>query len=274
MHLETVFYPINPYISEKIWGYERWLVSTLPGKESTVKLNSEYSPVSAITGSVYPLLIKIIDANETLSVQVHPDDEYARIHENTSGKTECWYILEAEPGATLISGIKGTYNRNTFANAIKSNSLEPHLYQTPVSNGDFIFIPAGTVHAIQGGLRLLEVQQPSDVTYRLYDWGRGRELHIEKSLDVIKSIASEPIKHFTGAFSCDYFTVEKIEIDGTYPITAEKNGYFTTYVVLSGSGIFSTRTENLSVNAGDTILAAADTNFMVIGKLELFRIQP
>ena len=194
-----------PYVSEKVWGYENWIVST--HKVGQSKRAEDNENISNILGNDYPLLIKLIQANETLSVQVHPEDDYAAKVENTYGKTECWYILDAKPNATLGCGLNKDYTREELATAIQNNTLDNCLKYVPVEKGDFVFIPAGTVHAIQGGLRILEIQQPSDVTYRLYDWGRPREIHIEKGLDVTKAYAPEPEKPFSKDFSCNYFTL-------------------------------------------------------------------
>jgi mannose-6-phosphate isomerase len=202
-----------PYVSEKVWGYERWIASAHAVGNSTADKSAspEYAgkTLGEITGGDFPLLVKLIQANDTLSVQVHPDDEYARRVENTYGKTECWYILDAVPGATLVCGLNKEYTRAELETALKSGTLADCLKYVSVSKGDFVFIPAGTVHAIQGGLRLLEVQEPSDVTYRLYDWGRPREIHVAKALEVTKCSAPEPVRNFSGVFSCDYCRLEK-----------------------------------------------------------------
>ncbi len=202
-----------PYVSEKVWGYERWIASAHAVGNSTADKSAlpEYAgkTLGEITGGDFPLLVKLIQANDTLSVQVHPDDEYARRVENTYGKTECWYILDAVPGATLVCGLNKEYTKGELEAALNGGTLADCLKYVPVSKGDFVFIPAGTVHAIQGGLRLLEVQEPSDITYRLYDWGRPREIHVAKALEVTKCSAPEPVRNFSGVFSCDYFRLEK-----------------------------------------------------------------
>lgn len=136
----------------------------------------------------FPLLAKILDAQETLSVQVHPDDAYANEHEGEPfGKAEVWYILDAEPGATLIHGIKEPLTRTQVARAIAAGTFQEKLAQVPVAPGDVIYNPPGTIHATGAGILLYELQQSSDLTYRFYDWDRNdpnRPLHIEKSLDV------------------------------------------------------------------------------------------
>ena len=145
----------------------------------------------AIFGCRFPLLAKFIDANARLSVQVHPDDIYANQHEHGKpGKTEFWYVLDAAPGASITHGFKFRTSRREVQQAIEDVRLEDLLHEVPVSAGDVIFVPAGTVHAIGGGVMLYELQEYSDITYRMYDYGRltaagiPRELHIERSLDV------------------------------------------------------------------------------------------
>ena len=219
---------------EKVWGYELWLAST--HENGLQKDFLEYS------GGEYPLLVKIINADERLSVQVHPDDETAVALEGAGnvGKTECWYVLDAKDGAKLVYGMDGERSPQELADAIKLNSLERYLNEVPVKKGDFVFIPSGTVHAIGGGLRLLEVQQSCDITYRLYDWGRPREVHIEKGLKSIKKNPLAKVAQFGGSFECEYFSLEEIKISGAYSAFnsgKKKNPRETIlFFVLEGSG--------------------------------------
>ncbi len=155
----------------------------------------------AVFGHRFPLLAKFIDANAQLSVQVHPDDTYAARHEGGKlGKTEFWYILAAEPGATIVHGFKAAATRQDVARAIQEVTLDHLLHEEVVQAGDVIFVPAGTVHAIGKGVLLYELQEYSDVTYRMYDYGRltasgqPRELHIERSLDVTHYDVSRQVK--------------------------------------------------------------------------------
>lgn len=157
--------------------------------------------VIAIFGHRFPLLAKFLDANDKLSVQVHPDDTYARLHEHGKlGKTEFWYVLDAAPGASIIHGFKSSTSRNEVQQAIQDANLEDLLNEVRVSAGDIIFVPAGTVHGIGEGVLLYELQEYSDLTYRMYDYGRltpagtPRELHIKRSLDVAHFDRSHHIK--------------------------------------------------------------------------------
>lgn len=159
------------------------------------------SQVTAVFGHRFPLLAKFIDANDRLSVQVHPDDGYAAQHEQDKlGKTEFWYVLDAAPGASIIHGFNSSTSRAEVQRAIESSTLENLLAEIPVARGDVIFVPAGTVHAIGSGVLLYELQEYSDLTYRMYDYGRltaagtPRELHVRQSLDVASYERSAHVK--------------------------------------------------------------------------------
>ena len=158
---------LEPFYSEKVWGYEEWTLSTHRNGHSKIK-SSDTALIDHIKEEL-PILNKIIKANDTLSVQVHPDDEFSRKYENDNGKTECWYILEAKENSTLVCGIKDGHTKQSLAEVIEKGDIENHLEKISVKPGDMIYIPSGTVHAIEGGLKLIEVQQSSDVTYRMYE---------------------------------------------------------------------------------------------------------
>lgn len=155
-------------------------------------------------------LMKWIFTTERLSVQVHPNDEYARVHHNSPGKTEAWHIVHAEPGAKLGLGLKRTLTRDEARKAALDGSIEDLLNWAPVQPGDTVFIPAGTIHAIGAGLVVAEIQQDSDVTYRLYDYGRGRELHLERGLDVSILSAWQGVIRREGPIlaECPYFRLD------------------------------------------------------------------
>lgn len=210
-------YPIKfePLYYEKIWGGrqltryrqdvpngsigERWDVACHAHGMSVVAngayrgerldaLIARFGPAllgTAMRGERFPLLVKLIDAQDRLSVQVHPNDEYARRHEADSGKSEAWYVLAAEPGANLVIGMRSGCGPAAFRQALAADQVEACLQVVPVTVGDMFVIPSGLVHAISPGVVLVEIQQNSDLTYRVYDYNRGRELHIAKALDVI-----------------------------------------------------------------------------------------
>lgn len=276
----------SPFVSEKVWGYERWNISTHAAGQSTVIEGDERfngKPLSSAVGEDYPLLVKIIQADDSLSVQVHPDDDYARRVENACGKTECWYVLGAAAGASIVCGLNGTYTKEELAAAISGNRLEDCLRCIPVEKGDFVFIPAGTVHAIRGGVRLLEVQEPSDITYRLYDWGRPREIHVEKGLEVVKCNAPDVAKQFDDVFSCDYFAIEKGSAIGSVEITSDigfmactssvggkrpetpavRRGWASLFILEGVGTVTSSDCTSLTVKAEDTIMFRSDEQLLL-----------
>lgn len=216
------------------------------GKSKIAGTNSEKFPY-------FPVLIKLIDAKDNLSVQVHPDNEYAAKVEHEFGKTEMWYVLDAAPGATLIYGFKNKIGKEEFKQAIESNTLLDVLNVVEVKKGDMFFIEAGTVHAIGKGALIAEIQQNSNSTYRVYDYGRlgkdgkPRELHIQKAIDVSKT---EPAKHGTKPFGkkeeisggtrqmlteCPLFSVYNYELCGKVELNANEES-FNHILVVDGSG--------------------------------------
>lgn len=245
---------------DKVWGYELWIASTHP--------NGPQKEFAAFCGGAYPLLVKVIQADQSLSVQVHPDDETAALLEGPGnvGKTECWYVLDAKHGAKLVYGLNGNPSRESVAAAIEQNALDPLLNQVEVKTGDFVFIPSGTVHAIGGGLRLMEVQQSCDITYRLYDWGRPRELHVQKGVASIKNEGLAKIARFPGRFDCQYFSLEEISVVGEARIVngAKSNEPAAVQLVyiLEGSG-----------TVGDDKFAAEDIFALEPGEEAAFKSQ-
>jgi len=169
-------------------------------------------------GGEFPLLVKLLFPNEKLSVQVHPDDAQAKAAGEVRGKTECWYALEAEKGAAVALGLKDGVSVSDVQQAIDAGTMEDLMQWVPVSVGDMLFVDAGTVHAIGPGVVLLETQQTSDVTYRLYDYGRPRELHLEQGLKVIKAktaagkVPPHVIDGFTRLIEQHYFVVDRFDL--------------------------------------------------------------
>lgn len=199
---------IEPLLVEKPWGGpwlaqkyrarrdaaigEAWLLSTLPEGESL----ADGRKISSTFGAL-PFVVKVIDAADHLSVQVHPNDEWAARLENSRGKTECWLILDSKPGAGVYLGLRDGVAPADFERELRAGHAVDHLIQFhSVKRGDFITVPAGTVHAIGAGVTLLEVQQASGITYRLWDWGRpGRELHLDKGLQVASYDRRFEVRH-------------------------------------------------------------------------------
>ena len=268
--MESNILKLNPFFSEKIWGYEQWVLSTHKNGHSKIKDN-EINLIDHIEKEL-PILNKIIKAEDTLSVQVHPDDEFSRLHENDNGKTECWYILEAEKDSHLICGIKDNHTKESFAKVIEDGEIEQHLEKISVEPGDMIYIPSGTVHAITGGLKLIEVQQSSDVTYRMYDWGRDREMHIEKSLQVIDYEGKNKggkIENFT-KLETPYFTVEKIDVKNVYSDAVHEQD-FHSYTVINGSGRIKSNNDVIDLNKEETIYIPKGVEYKIDGELELLK---
>ncbi|MGH4140234.1 type I phosphomannose isomerase catalytic subunit [Clostridium sp.] len=265
---------LKPYISEKIWGWEKWVLSCHEDGKATIEegiyKGQELSHVLGC-GSNFPILNKIIKAEDNLSVQVHPNDEYARRVEHSNGKTECWYILEAKEGATLISGIKKGLNKEKLSLIIKEDKLDDYLERISIKRGDFIYIPAGTVHAIEAGIKLIEVQQSSNITYRLHDWGRGRELHIEKSLDVIDYEGKNnggKIDNFS-KLETPYFKVEKIIVNNNYVDKVVEN--FHSYIVISGEGVIKANNMQMKLKEEETIYISKGVEYILKGNMELIK---
>lgn len=191
---------LEPIEKKLIWGTEQWVISAhkngdcniLGDKHTLSSLWKNHPEYFGRTDSfgVFPLLTKIIDAHDDLSIQVHPDDDYAFKNENGSlGKTECWYILDAKPDATIVIG-HNAKSTEEVKSMISNHQWSDFIREIPVKKGDFLFIEPGTVHAIKGGTLILETQQSSDITYRVYDYdrlqnGKLRQLHVKQSIDVI-----------------------------------------------------------------------------------------
>ena len=229
-------------------------MSTVSGGELDGKPLSELEDTED-----FPVLIKFIDAKENLSVQVHPGDEYAKKHEGDLGKTEMWYVVDALPGAQLVYGLRDGIDKEYFKKAVEENKIGECLNYVDVHRGDVFFIPAGCVHAIGGGILIAEIQQSSNVTYRVYDYDRGRELHVKKALDVIELRTKEEIEEIRYSCAdeisgelladCEIFRVEKKSSEGCKRIEGNCDK-FRHLLVISGKG----RVGALEVCAGSSVL--------------------
>lgn len=279
---ETPILFLNPVFTHNIWGGTRlrtdfgyevegddigecWGVAAHQNGDDTIregiyagkKLSQLWKEEPGLFGNVdidrFPLLIKIIDAKDDLSIQVHPNDEYAKVNENGSfGKTECWYIIDCPENASLVIG-HNAKTKEELSDMIHQGRWKEFIREIPVKKGDFIQIDPGTVHAIKGGLMILETQQNSDITYRVYDYdrlsnGKPRELHVEKSIDVInvpaksvedsvKSAAHVEKNKLNELYSCQYYKVFKIELDGKMEF--EQEYPFLIMSVLEGDALLN-----------------------------------
>ena len=232
----------------------------------------------------FPLLIKFIDAQDNLSVQVHPDDAYGLSHANSLGKTEMWYIIDAKPGAQLVYGLKEGVTNNEFAQAIEDGNVEEKLNYVDVKKGDVFFIPSGLVHAIGSGILLAEIQQNSNITYRVYDYnrigkdGKPRELHINDALNVIvnrneteidKIRFSTNVKNNNTLACCEYFNVEKYNIYGTSQFSTNAES-FASLLCLDGTGEIIYNDNHYPFLKGDSYFVPANLgNFSISGNLEI-----
>ena len=236
----------------------------------------------------FPLLIKLIDAEQMLSVQVHPDDAYAHRVEKENGKTEMWYVVDAKPGAGIYYGFKEAVTRNQMAEAIRSKSLTAMLNWVQAQKGDVFFIPAGTIHAIGAGLLIAEVQQNSNVTYRLWDYGRvgadgkTRALHIDKGLDVTvrehrgPTLPYEPDREVPGGtvrhlVRCDRFCVDVIRLCGLIEEYASEKS-FVSLLCLEGEGALLFGEQAMPIKKGQSVFIPAGMGlFKLAGMMEVLK---
>ena len=307
---------IAPCFAERVWGYrdlhpwynrvaegapigEAWLTGdqcvVASGAHAGQTLGTLFAkspeallgPAAPRNGS--PLLIKVLFVKEKLSVQVHPDDRMAQKYGDPRGKTECWYVLEAEPGAQVACGLKLGVTLNEIREGIEAGTLESSLNLLNVTRGEMVFVDAGTVHAIWPGSILLETQQNCDLTYRMYDYGRGRELHIQKSLEATKLVtrAGKVSAHAQAGRSLlieeDYFRVERVEVAGSrasasLPGEGEPTpGLQYLFVAEGAARVAGAGFQSLDVPMGGMVaVPAASPEFVVedMGALELMRITP
>lgn len=286
---------LEPVFKETIWGGDRlrteygydipsdhtgecWAISAHPNGDGVIAngiykgehLSSLWENHRELFGNLpgnqFPLLIKIIDAKADLSIQVHPDDAYAAKHENGSlGKTECWYILDCDPGAQIVVGHHAR-NHEEVEEMIRAGKWDEFIRVIPIRKGDFFQITPGTVHAIKTGTLILETQQSSDITYRVYDYdrlqdGKPRQLHIEQSIDVIKapfveqSADGETVKvgdaEVTKLVACEFYSVYKTVVKGRAVIANDQP--FVNVSILSGSGTV----DGIAVKKGDHFIIPA-----------------
>jgi mannose-6-phosphate isomerase len=293
-------YPMRsvPVFKPRIWGGQRirevfgkdlpagerigesWEIADLPEGQSTIDNGDFHGQTlgsvvrqrgETITGvrgfaGPFPLLIKFLDAQQKLSVQVHPDAEACRRMGKGNLKTECWYIVHAEPGAVIYKGFKTPVTRERFTQAIREGTAAELLAEVPVSPGECHFIPAGVVHTLGAGLLVAEVQTPSDTTYRVFDWnrvdesGRPRQLHVEEALESIHFDVTPdklPVTTVGRLVDCEHFKVDKgHRVEGGQMLLSQ--GVMRTLIVLTGGGtILSKMAEPVDFTAGDCLVVPA-----------------
>ncbi|WP_430606477.1 mannose-6-phosphate isomerase, class I [Enterococcus sp. AZ170] len=314
---------LKPVFQEKIWGGNRlhtvfgfdlpsnkigedWAISAHPHGVSTVE-NGEFSGqkldelwanhrelFGGAKGDVFPLLTKILDAEDDLSVQVHPDDTYGLAHEGELGKTECWYIIDAEPGSTIIYGHSAN-TREELETMIKEERWDDLLKKVPVKKGDFFYVPSGTIHAIGKGIMILETQQSSDTTYRVYDYdrkddqGQARELHIQQSVDVTTVPAkaaelsiqqqNQGQSSIITYLKTPFFNVYEWQVKGLLKL--KKNAPYTLATVIDGVGsliieeIDSLKEERYELSKGTSFILPTDiAKWRFEGELTIIASEP
>lgn len=300
-------YPLKfrPIFKQTIWGGnklrdylhktlapentgESWELSAVKGNVSVAKngplagkdldfLCKHFGPellgekVCARTGNDFPLLFKFIDAAKDLSVQVHPNDELARSRHNSFGKTEMWYVLQADKGARLMSGFSEETDKAEYPELVQSGEIIDRLGSYEVTAGDCFFIPAGRIHAIGAGLVVAEVQQTSDITYRIYDYhrkgpdGKERQLHTDLALDAVDfTVQPDARTHYIArlnqavtAVQCPFFTVNVLELQGTVQRNLQEQKSFVVYMCAKGQAELECAGHKLPLQTGETILIPA-----------------
>ncbi len=279
---------------------EAWVLSCHKNGESIVK-NGEFSglPLSEVLEKwgergigkkaaqfpYFPLLIKLIDAKDRLSIQVHPDDEYALKNEGEYGKTEMWYVVDCEEDAKLVYGFNRNISKEEFERRIKDNTLTSVCNVVPVKKGDVFFIEAGTLHAIGKGILIAEIQQNSNTTYRVSDYGRlgadgkPRPLHIEKALDVTETtpptkeygdvgeLTLYPFGMVRSLAKCNLFTTDLLSLSGTAGLY-EKDS-FMSLLILDGKANLSYPLGNMNVKKGDSVLIPANMKVILSGDAQV-----
>lgn len=305
---------LNPVFKDYLWGgtklrdeygfksdltklAEGWMLSCHKDGENTiengefagktltevVKSNPNFLGENGKKFEYFPILIKLIDAKDDLSVQVHPDNDYAMRVENEYGKTECWYILDCDEGAELIYGFNRDISSEEFKNRIADNTFLETVNKVKVKKGDLFFIEAGTLHAIGKGILLAEIQQNSNTTYRVYDYGRlgadgkPRDLHVQKAIDVTNCTPptrstnpeGELVKYEDYSIQllteCDLFNVKKVSVKNIFDGVADEKS-FVSVLVTDGTG----KIENIDIKKGDSLFIPANYGtFTISGNLEV-----
>jgi mannose-6-phosphate isomerase len=319
--MSFTLYPLQfkPILKERIWGGvklktvlnkaivsnktgESWEISTVKGDVSVVSkgvlegkslndlINSNPEAILGTDvykrfGKQFPLLFKYLDAREDLSIQVHPNDELAKKRHNSFGKTEMWYVMQADENSKIIVGFKENSNAEEYLENLKNKTLLSILDKVEVKSGDVFFLETGTVHAIGAGLVIAEIQQTSDITYRLYDFdrvdnqGNLRELHVDLALDAINYNKIDTKKRYNtilnqsnSVVDCPYFITNFLPIDGK--IEVNKTGEtFKVYMCVDGSFELECNGTKFEYKKGDTVLIpAALNNFMLNGKASVLEI--
>lgn len=319
--MKATIYPLQfiPILKEKIWGGQKlntllnknftqdnigesWELSAVEGSESIIA-NGVYQGRTIVDllkefpkeilgkavyysfGTTFPLLFKFIDAKDDLSIQVHPNNELALARHGCLGKTEMWYVMQADPNAELVVGFNKDTDKQTYINALEKKDLLPLLNEVKVQKSDVFFLETGTVHAIRAGVFLAEIQQSSDITYRVYDWnrkdadGKSRDLHTDLALDAINYKATDAkVSYVTidnqrnTLVKSPFFTTNIIPLDGEM-VVYHVGEYFKVYMCVDGHFQIKYQSDTYNYKKGDTVLIPANmVDFKLIGKGSLLEI--
>lgn len=315
--MENYIYPLllEPVLKDYLWGGNRlikdfgfksdtdsvaeaWVLTSHSNGCNKVK-NGYYKGVSLnevfdfwrddttqsyyLSEQVFPILIKLIDARDKLSVQVHPNDEYSLINEGEPGKTEVWYVLDCAENASLVYGFNKKIKKHEFKERIENNTLNEVLNYVPVKKGDVFLIESGTIHAIGAGILIAEIQQNSNTTYRISDYGRTgadgkpRELHIDKALEVTNFDVNKkhcnfkteclPFGSIKKLAECEYFTTELLNISGEFEFKTDKS--FLSFLIIDGNIEMFYKNEMIFANKGDSILVPAKFAVKIKGNAQI-----
>ncbi|RWX02427.1 type I phosphomannose isomerase catalytic subunit [Flavobacterium cerinum] len=320
--MSLAVYPLifEPILKDRIWGGtkletylgkknlptpttgESWELSAVEGDVSVVK-DGVYKgkPITDILelypeevlgakvhkqfGTQFPLLFKFLDADKELSIQVHPNDELARKRHNSFGKTEMWYVMQADEGSRIIVGFKEKSSQEQYLKHLADKDLIEILNEVEVKKGDVFFLETGTIHAIGAGIVVAEIQQTSDITYRIYDWdrvdaqGNSRELHVDQALDAMNYNTTDTQKHYTtienksnAMVNCPYFTTSYLPLNGSMGVSKDGSS-FTVYICTEGEFSIEAGGEKYNFKKGDTVLVPAILKvFILSGTATLLEI--
>ena len=277
------YYKFTPLVKTLIWGTESWQISGVPGNETPCDGQKLNDLVKALKGQLvgeanyqrfgdeFPLLIKFIDAHQDLSIQVHPTDEIAHRQGKPRGKTEMWYVMDSQPTAKLYNGLKMQITPDQYKEMVANDTICDALAQYHVHEGDCFFIPAGRIHAIGAGCYLAEIQQTSDVTYRIYDYkrrdkdGNLRQLHTQEAAESINyTVLPDYRQHYTPQknegqllVECSYFNTAVYDLTEPMTIDYSELDSFVILIGLKGEGLLSVDGEEVPFRAGETLLIPA-----------------
>ncbi len=277
------YYKFTPLLKTLIWGTESWQVSGVPGSETMCEGQSVNELVKTLKGRLigeanyrrfgdeFPLLIKFIDAHQNLSIQVHPNDETAHRQGKPHGKTEMWYVMESATDAMLYNGLRQQITPEQYKEMVENDTICDALAQYMVKDGDCFFIPAGRIHAIGAGCYLAEIQQTSDVTYRIYDYnrrdkdGNPRQLHTNEAAESIDyTVLDDYQTHYTPhknegsiLIECPYFNTAVYDLTEPMTIDYSELDSFVALIGIKGEGLLTVDGEEVTLRAGETILIPA-----------------